>query len=34
MKFVKDAEQNFSTEISLIAKVIEMRPQLFYELED
>jgi len=34
MKFVKSAEQNFSTEIFRIAKVIERRPRPLYELED
>jgi len=34
MKFAKSAEQNFSTEIFRIAKVIERRPRPLYELED
>ena len=34
MKFAKNAEQNFSTEIFRIAKVIERRPRPLYELED
>jgi len=34
MKFAKGAEQNFSTEIFRIAKVIERRPRPLYELED
>jgi len=34
MKFAKSAEQNFSTEIFRIAKVIERRPRTLYELED
>ena len=34
MKFAKSAEQNFSTEIFGIAKVIERRPRPLYELED
>jgi len=34
MKFAKSAEQNFSTEIFRIAKVIEWRPRPLYELED
>jgi len=34
MKFAKGGEQNFSTEIFRIAKVIERRPRPFYELED
>jgi len=33
-KFDKSAEQNFSTEIFRIAKVIEKRPRPLYELED
>jgi transposase InsO family protein len=34
MKFAKGYEQNFSTEIFRIAKVIERRPRHLYELED
>jgi len=34
MKFAKSAEQNFSTEIFRIAKVIERRPRPIYELKD
>ena len=34
MKFAKGAEQNFSTEIFRIAKVIERRPRPLYELKD
>ena len=34
MKFAKSAEQNFSTEIFRIAKVIERSPRPLYELED
>ena len=34
MKLAKDAEQNFSTEIFRIVKVIERRPRPLYELED
>jgi len=34
MKFAKGAEQNFSTEIFRIAKVIERRPRPLYGLED
>ena len=34
MKCAKSAEQNFSTEIFRIAKVIERRPRPVYELED
>jgi len=34
MKFAKVAEQNFSTEIFRIAKVIERRPRPVYELKD
>jgi len=34
MKFAKSAEQNFSTEIFRIAKVIDRRPRPLYELED
>ena len=34
MKFAKGCEQNFSTEILRIAKVIEQVPQPVYELED
>jgi len=34
MKFANGGEQNFSTEIFRIAKVIERRPRLFFELED
>ena len=34
MKVAKSAEQNFSTEIFRIAKVIERRPRALYELED
>jgi len=33
MKFAKSAEQNFSTEIFRIAKVIERRPRSLYEFE-
>jgi len=33
-KIVKGGEQNFRTEIFRIAKVIERRPQPFFELED
>jgi len=34
MKFAKGVEQNFSTEIFRIAKVIERRPRPLYELKD
>jgi len=34
VKFAKGAEQNFSTEIFRIAKVIERRPRPLYEMED
>jgi len=34
MKFTKGGEQNFSTEVFRITKVIERRPRLVYELED
>jgi len=34
MRFAKAAEQNFSTEIFRLAKVIERRPGAVYELED
>ena len=34
MKFAKGGEQNFSTEIFCITKVIERRPRPVYELED
>jgi len=34
MKFAKGAEQNFSTDIFRIAKVIERRPRPLYELKD
>jgi len=34
IKFAKSAEQNFSTEIFLIAKVIDWRSRPLYELED
>ena len=34
MKFAKGAEQNFSTEIFRISKVIERRPRPLYELKD
>jgi len=34
MKFAKGGEQNFSTEIFRIAKVIERRPRPVFELED
>jgi len=34
MKFAKVGEQNFSTEIFCITKVIERRPRSVYELED
>ena len=33
-KFAKSSEQNFSTEIFLIAKVIPRTPRPIYELED
>ena len=33
-EFAKSAEQNFSTEIFRIVKVIERRPRHLYELED
>ena len=32
--FAKNGEQNFSTEIIRIAKVIERRPRPFFELKD
>jgi len=34
MKFAKSGEQNFSTEIFRITKVIERRPRPIYELEN
>jgi len=34
MMFAKGAEQNFSTEIFRIAKMIERSPRPVYELED
>jgi len=34
MRFAKAAEQNFSTEIFKVAKVIERRPRAVYELKD
>ena len=34
MKFAKSAEQNLSTEISKIVKVIDTRPRAIYEIED
>ena len=34
MRFAKAAEQNFSTDIFKVAKVIDRRPRAFYELED
>jgi len=34
MKFPKAGEQNFSTEVFRITKVIERRPRPVYELED
>jgi len=34
MKFAKGGEENFSTEIFRIAKVIQRRPRPIYELED
>jgi len=34
VKFAKSAEENFSTEIFRIVKVIERRPRPLYELED
>ena len=34
MKFAKGSEQNFSTEIFRVVKVIERWPRPFYELED
>jgi len=34
MRFAKAAEQNFSTEIFRVAKVIDRRPRAVYELED
>jgi len=34
MKFAKGAEQNFSTEIFQVVKVIESWPRPVYELED
>jgi hypothetical protein len=34
MKFAKAAEQNFSTEIFRIVKLIHRRPRVVYELED
>ena len=34
IRFAKDADQNFSTEIFRIVKVIKRRPRPVYELED
>jgi len=34
MLFAKAAEQNFSTEIFKVAKIMERRPRAVYELED
>jgi len=34
MKFAKGGEQNFSTEVFRITKVIKRRPRHVYELED
>ena len=34
MRFAKAAEQNFSTDIFRVTKVIDGRPRVFYELED
>jgi len=34
MRFAKAAEQNFSTEIFRVAKVIDTRPRVVYELDD
>jgi len=34
MRFAKAAEQNFRTEIFMVAKVINRRPHAVYELED
>jgi len=34
MKFAKDGEQTFSTEIFRVTKVIEREPRPVYELED
>jgi len=34
LMFAKAAEQNFSTEIFRVAKVIDRRPRVVYELED
>jgi len=34
MRFAKAAEQNFSTEIFRVAKVIDRRPRAVYEQED
>jgi len=34
MWFAKTAEQNFSTDIFRVTKVIDGRPRVFYELED
>jgi len=34
MRFAKAVEQNFSTEMFRVAKVIERRPRTVYELED
>ena len=34
LKFAKGGEQNFSTEIFRVAKVIERRPRPVFELED
>jgi len=34
MRFAKAAEQNLSTEIFSVAKVIDRRPRAVYELED
>jgi hypothetical protein len=34
IKFAKDAEHNFNTEIFRIGKVVYRRPRVVYELED
>jgi len=34
MRYANAAEQNFSTEIFRVTKVIEIRPRPLYELED
>jgi len=34
LKFARAAEQNFSTEIFRIVKIIDRRPRAVYELED